>query len=288
MYSYLEPVDDGLPMREAGKWAAAKLDYLQRYIDVFETSMRDKWPERNYVDLMAGPGKNRVRETGEVLLGSPLLALTTHHPFTGYYLNELAEASADALRARCSASPVADRVEITAADCNQQVDAIVASLKATENQSLNLAFLDPQGLELRWQTVAKLASVRRMDLILHYPEGGLNRAMGRTFEVAADTAVDRFFGGREWRAIYTAWRVHRRGVLHRQLMDLYRAGLGSLGYVEVRRADQVGDEPLMRNVAKNAPLYRLLFASKHPLGEEFWRAVTRRDVYGQRRLLEPR
>jgi hypothetical protein len=59
-----------------------------------------------------------------------------------------------------------------------------------------------------------------------------------------------------------------------------------VGYQEVRRDDEVGDEPLMRNVKRKAPLYRLLFASKHPLGETFWRAITRRDVHGQARLFE--
>lgn len=47
---------------------------------------------------------------------------------------------------------------------------------------------------------------------------------------------------------------------------------------------EVGDEPLMRNAQRNAPLYRLIFASKNPLGNEFWHKVTRRNVYGQRSL----
>ena len=39
MYTYLKPEDDGLAMRGAGEWALEKLDYLARYIAVFETSM---------------------------------------------------------------------------------------------------------------------------------------------------------------------------------------------------------------------------------------------------------
>ena len=42
MGSYLSPKDDGLPMRESGKWVAEKLDYLERYINIFETSMHQK------------------------------------------------------------------------------------------------------------------------------------------------------------------------------------------------------------------------------------------------------
>lgn len=40
MYNYLQPRDDGLPLRQSGQWALEKLDYLRRYIDVFETAMR--------------------------------------------------------------------------------------------------------------------------------------------------------------------------------------------------------------------------------------------------------
>ena len=74
---YLNPENDGLPLRESGLWALDKLDYLQRYINVLETSMRKKWPRRAYIDLFAGPGKCIDRKTGQIFLGSPLIALTT-------------------------------------------------------------------------------------------------------------------------------------------------------------------------------------------------------------------
>lgn len=78
-------------MRPSGRWAIEKLDYVARYINVFETSMRNKWSVRYYVDLMAGPGKNRLKETGQIILGSPLLALTTTYPFTDYFFADLSE-----------------------------------------------------------------------------------------------------------------------------------------------------------------------------------------------------
>lgn len=286
MYTYLERAEDGLPMRSAGEWAAVKLDYLRRYIDVFETSMRKKWSERNYIDLMAGPGKNRVKDTGEILLGSPLLSLITKYPFTTYYFVDLEQINTDTLKKRCSASQITERIHIDTSDCNNLIDSIVTKIKRTEQLSLNLAFLDPEGMELHWETVAKLASIRRMDLIINYPQYSLNRAMKPAFDCAIDTAVDRFFGDHSWREVYRNWLVNRPTGLHRQLIDLYRIKLQDLGYSEVRRGDEIGDEPLIRNVKRNAPLYRLLFASKHPLGEKFWHAITQRDLHGQLRLMD--
>lgn len=283
MEAYLQPEDDGLPTRPAGAWTAQKLDYLARYIYVFETSMRQQWPVRNYIDLLAGPGKNRVRGTGGILLGSPLLALTTQHPFTGYFFVDLVIENTRALQQRCAASTCYNRVDIRTGDCNDLVNDIFALIKHEERRSLNLAFLDPEGLELRWETVARLATVRRMDLIINYPEGGLNRYMRRAFEVDGQTVVDDFFGDQGWRRIYKEWQ-NKRG-LHRQLIDFYKARLQNLGYKEVLRGDEPGYEPLMRSQKRRAPLYRLLFASKHPLGHDFWQKITRRDVYGQARLL---
>lgn len=285
MQTYLQPQDDGLLMRETGAWAAVKLDYLARYIDVFETSMRQKWPVRYYVDLLAGPGKNVVRDSGAILLGSPLLALTTTHPFTGYFFADLSNENTKALQQRCAASPNSQRVDIRTGDCNDLVNDIVAHIKQDDWRSLNLAFLDPEGMELQWKTVAKLATVQRMDLIINYPQGTLNRNMHQAFETEGQTSVDGFFGDREWRNIYQDWQNSGSPLgIHRRLIDFYKERLQDLGYTEVLRDDQVGDEPLIRNAKRRAPLYRLLFASKHPLGHDFWHKVTHRDVHGQARL----
>jgi three-Cys-motif partner protein len=286
MYTYLQPTDDGLPMRSSGPWAAEKLDYLRRYIDIFETSMREKWPIRNYIDLLAGPGKNCVRDTGQILLGSPLLALTTTHPFTGYYFVDFEQTNVDALQERCRAAEHSDKVRVFSGDCNVVVNRVLVELTPEASRSLNLAFLDSEGLELRWDTVAKLASLKRMDLIINYPQGGLNRMMPQAIEEDGDTLVDDFFGGEDWRTIYKDWQVSRGTDPHWRLLDLYKSRLQGVGYKEVKRDDEVGDEPLMRNAKRNAPLYRLLFASKHPLGNQFWHKVTRRDVHGQLRLLD--
>lgn len=286
---FLQSEDDGLPMRKAGNWVAVKLDYVARYIDIFETAMRTKWPTRNYIDLFAGPGKCRVRQTGEVLLGSPLLALTTEHPFTGYFFVDRDPNQLSALQKRSRASTFHDRIQFSCGDSNVVVQEIAATILASDRRqhggtpsSLNLALLDQEGLELQWETIATLARVPKMDLIIYYPQMGIARYIKIAFQSEDETAVDRFFGDTEWRKIYQA---QRGGLwLHRRLIDHYKKKLQGLGYTHVFQGDEHGYEPLIRNQGKNAPLYRLLFASKHALGHKFWREVIKRDVYGQRQL----
>jgi three-Cys-motif partner protein len=277
MNPYLDPRPDGLLMRESGQWTAEKLDYVRRYLGIFETSMRGKWEVRQYIDLFAGPGKVCDRASGEVFLGSPLLALTAEFPFTHYYFVDKDEECMDALRQRYNASPHSDRVWSRDGDCNELVHSIVEKVRQHDDSSLGVAFLDPSGVgDLKWLTVEKLATVKRMDLILLYPEGPLNRAIPSCIAARSPTAVDDFFGGERWREIYG---MHGHGgIPRRELTDLYRDNLRALGYLES------AVEPLITNIARNAPMYRLLFASKHPLGPHFWDKITQRNVYGQLRF----
>ena len=143
---------------------------------------------------------------------------------------------------------------------------------------LNLAFLDPYGLDLQWDTVKILAELRT-DLIIHYSQMGLQRYMPVAIQKDGETVVDRFFGGRRWRDTYR----QGKSSLYSELIGLYKQNLVDLGYVDVRSEDEVLRIPMMRNT-KNAPLYCLVFASKSKLGERFWRDVTQRDIHGQQRL----
>jgi hypothetical protein len=113
---------------------------------------------------------------------------------------------------------------------------------------------------------------------------GIRRMMPIAFMENAKTIVDEFFGGIEWRKVYDKFQRREERFISRVLLDHYKDKLQSLGYREVFRDDEIGDEPLIRNAKRNAPLYRLLFASKHPLGHDFWQKVIHRDVYGQTRL----
>lgn len=288
--NYLEPRPDGLPMRASGSWASEKLDYLERYVNVFVTSMHSKpWRGIHYIDLFAGPGKCSSK-TGEVYLGSPVIALRAAPPFTRCFFADLDESNITALKQRCSASSGPSNIQYYTGDSNIAVNEIAKRIWTIDRtfiagqwSSLNLAFLDPAGLDLHWDTVATLARLNRMDMIIHYPLMGLARYMPKASKTTDSNKVDRFFGNQEWRAIYKKWQGHRK--LHSQLIDHYKERLYGLGYQEVLRGDETGYEPLMRNLKRRAPLYRLLFASKHPLGHDFWHKVTQRNVYGQGRLL---
>lgn len=279
MDKFLSPEDDDLPMNNWGQWTEIKLFYLERYINIFETSMKDKWSTRNYIDLLAGSGKNTINNS-KVILGSPLIALTTPYPFTHYYFVDIDKKNINSLITRCNHSQYNINLNIYWEDCNIIVDQIINSIKSSNVNSLNLAFLDPRGLELQWNTIKKLASTPKMDLIIYYPQMGLTRYIKTAYQSDAPTSVDNFFGTDEWRNIYQ--QCQNRSILNAELINLYRKQLQNIGYKYIFQGNEdLQSSPLITNTKRN-PLYRLIFASKHTLGHDFWKKAILKDPYGQR------
>lgn len=293
MDKYLQLIDDGLPVRASGDWAQDKLFYVKHYIDTFEKSMQNsKWRSRIYIDLFAGPGKCKDRKTNEYFLGSPLLALTTEYPFTTYFFGDMDNANIETLKIRSEATSIKrDSICFLVGDANDTVNEVTREIRKIDKPyipdlwpSLSLAFLDPNGVEeLKWNIIAELAQMKRMDLIIHYSQQGVERLVKNSVNSNNETALDRFYGDNGWRDIYTK-NKNSAGGYHRPLINYYKSKLKQLGYVEVKDDEEIWTEPLMRN-QKNAPLYRLLFASKSELGVKFWKDITKIKRSGQIQLL---
>jgi three-Cys-motif partner protein len=90
--------DDGIAVQCVGPWARDKHDYLKRYIDATR-GPRLKFldsdggrPARGaaFIDLFGGPGRARIRDTGELIDASPLIALGHQDaPFTRAIISEI-------------------------------------------------------------------------------------------------------------------------------------------------------------------------------------------------------
>ena len=271
---YLEVKDDGLETRPSGDWAKEKLSILQRFISMFTTSMRSKkWSALNYIDLEAGPGKNRVRDTDDVFLGSPLIALTTRYPFDNYFFVEENQENFESLERRVRASPLHDRVELYNDDCNVVIGKIVGKIKEIESRSsqdrwqcLNLVFIDPQGLEIHWDTIKALATETRSDVVMNFSTSTITRTIRNLSNSLKETAIDEFFGTREWREVYELMNNQREGAaVRRSLLDFYCERLSGLSYTTT---GPTGEHIILNS--KNRQLYTLICASRNPLGVEFF------------------
>jgi hypothetical protein len=83
---------DGLIARASGGGAREKVYYLERYLEIFSVGMKARWGGRlYYLDLFAGPGKCRIRDTGEEIDGSETIptvcfSCTLPSPYTFFRL----------------------------------------------------------------------------------------------------------------------------------------------------------------------------------------------------------
>lgn len=211
------------------------------------------------MDLFAGPGRARIRDQHDTVEGSPLIALGhAEAPFSHVVLCDRDPENVAALEGRVG--PNKERTTIVEGDCNEELGRIVSVIP---KHGLNLALLDPFGpKDLRWKSIRALGSLKRMDLLIHFPTNGIKRNF---YHHDFDKVVDGIVGTENWReTVYKARHVPR-------LIEHLREQLISLGY-DSERVDS-----LDVLVPKNRLLYQLVFASKDKLGTEIWRSITRHD-----------
>ena len=80
--------DDGLFCPEVGEWTEDKHNVVSLYSKLFSTGMKDKWDERVYIELYAGSGFAKVKQSSKVIAGSPIRAFALQHPFDKYIFCE--------------------------------------------------------------------------------------------------------------------------------------------------------------------------------------------------------
>jgi len=260
-----------LPLQCVGLWAKEKHEYLTRYINatwgprskyLTPTVERPVPGGAAYIDLFAGPGRARVRGSGEIIDGSPLIAAGHERaPFTKFVLCELDSENVNALTARTKG--FTDRVKIIHGDCAGTIDQVVREIPP---HGLNFALVDPFGPKmLRWAILEKLGQVKRMDLLIHFPTVSIKR----NFD-ALD--FDAMVGTAEWRAnVRNPHDVPN-------LVDHLRRSLERIGYT----GKAVRSMPIKNT--KEGVLYHLVFATKDPLGDKIWSSIVQTDARGQRSL----
>jgi three-Cys-motif partner protein len=268
-----EPIeDDGLITPEVGRWSKQKYHFLQRYLHLFATGMKNKWPERHYVDLFAGAGVSRIRDTSELVMGSPLLAATVRDAFTHLHLCERDEAKASALDKRLRSRGLrSGQYTIIRGDANDHVKYILEGIPA--KGALSVVFADPYGLHLDFSTVQCVAAVQADLIVLLADNMDALRNWATYYLDNQDSPLDRFMGEEGWREELQA---AQGGQLATRLRDRYKEQLRTLGY------RHFGYERVSNTTGRD--IYSLVYASRHRTGLQFWEKARKVDEGGQRQL----
>jgi three-Cys-motif partner protein len=262
--------DDGLVASEVGAWTEQKHRLVSLYSTLFSSGMKIKWAKRIYVELYAGAGYSKIRDTSKFIFGSPLRALKVRDPFDKYVFCEEKPAKINALRIRAERlAPDAD-IAYVQGDCNKRTSEILEQIPkgSAQDTTLSLCFADPFDIGLEFETIRKLAEARFVDFLILLALGmDANRNYEQYLREDADR-VDKFLGSADWRKRWATaqWDAVK---FTRFLADEFTNSMASLGYIPP--AHYMMKE--VRSSEKNLALYRLALFSRNERAYQFWNQV---------------
>ena len=256
-----------------GYWTEAKLRLLADYLDAFTTATKGKANERVYLDLFAGEGRGVSGTTGEEFDSSARIALNVDEPpFARLRFCEIGP-TADRLEYALRRDYPGRPFEVAKGDCNRTVPAILAELRSAGLAwAPTFAFADPDGMELAWATVERLADHKKdasrfkTELWILFSSTGLMRVLRKDPATLTEREREQatgVYGSQRWQAIQAlrfADDITPREA-REEFVNLYRWQLQhQLGY-RWTHALEVKD-------LAGRPLYHMVFATDNDAGND--------------------
>jgi three-Cys-motif partner protein len=259
----LDPAD-GLIVDEVGKWAPEKHARVKAYIEIASATRAKYVPPPSwrggacYIELFSGPGRSLIRDTKQIIDGSPLVAFKAAQasvPFTKMHLNDFDSTKSAAVDARIRALGGAPICYNDLADV--AVDKIVAAVNPS---GLHFAFLDPYNLEgMSFEIIRKLSKLK-VDMLIHVSVHDLQRNLDSYSKTGG--VFDSFAPG---------WRSQ---VDPNQAINSFRAALMKYWMDEIHKLGTMPAKGVELIVgSKGQRLYWLVFVSAHGLAQKFWNAI---------------
>lgn len=255
-----------LPVDEVGSWTFDKHERLRKYIDASRGARKKFLPPTgtggaSYIDLYCGSGKAIIRDTGQTIDGSPLLAYKCARE-GGAGFSEIHLADSDSERRMAAAM----RIEQAGGATNQHngtaLEAVQSVADFINPTGLHFAFLDPYNLQdLPFSVIETLARFERMDMLIHVSVQDLQRNLDR-YTREGDTRLEVFAPG--WRS----------SVKLNQSQNAIRAGLLEYWLNKIRKLGVAPAQGIaLISGEKNQRLYWLVFVSRSDFATRLWEDI---------------
>lgn len=203
-----------------------KLEAVEKYLGMFTTALKNWNFDLLYIDACAGSGASipksatakggkdsgqipllpaggPVVDADQIILGSAIRALAVENPFTRYLFNDVKKANVVALQREVSDrfAHLEDRVSITQFDANEMLHRICDQTNWKKSRAV--VFLDPFGLQIKYDTLVRLSKTKAVDVWYLVPVFAMFRQIRGDGEVLEDggRSVDEALGTEEWRNV---------------------------------------------------------------------------------------
>jgi three-Cys-motif partner protein len=265
------PRKSPLKFDEIGEWSEIKLDIVKDYAKEYSKILAAQSKPRLhhvYIDAFAGAGTHIAKSTGSYVLGSPLNALLVEPPFREFFFIDLDQKKTAELKRQTSGRP---DVQILTGDCNKLLLEDVFPQVSYSDYKRGLCLLDPYGLHLNWEVIAKAGEARSLEIFLNFPVMAMNRnTLWRNPEQVSQAGLKQmnaFWGDDSWREaaykkIRTLFEEEEEKEGNEEIAAAFRNRLMKVaGFKNV-------PAPLPMKNSKGAVVYYLFFASQNNTGNK--------------------
>ncbi|MAF95099.1 MAG: hypothetical protein CMM60_05025 [Rhodospirillaceae bacterium] len=280
-----------------GPWAKEKLKILESYLDAYtKVLLNQGWCAGTiFIDAFAGAGraplrisdKNERRST-QLLFdvssgvyddkdeltyvnGSPRVALGLKHTFDHYFFIEQNSDRAIELQKLKEKYSSHKNINVLQDDANEAIKGGILGKGLFNWKSFRgIAFLDPFGMQLRWDTLEALASTEAIEIIINLPVGTtLQRLLPKSgqFSETKRQQLDEYFGSPDW---YDVIYEKTPGLFGDEINKSENSGKRLALWYRSRLKELFGlssPASLIRN-SRGGHLYYLIWAGHHPKGLE--------------------
>ncbi len=266
-----------------GKWTQEKLEKVGYYLQSYATALKNQNFRLIYVDAFAGTGyvslkdkdENQLSllefeetEVKEFVSGSAKNALEVNPPFDEYVFIERNEKRFVELENLKKDFPnLANKIFPISADANEYLRNFC---QRDWRYKRAIVFLDPYGMQVKWETIEAIAKTQAIDLWILFPLGvAVNRLLKKDGNITESVKLrlDEMFGTENWFEEFFKQR-ETKTLFEVQTSFEKTANLDSIAAYFNHRLETVfagvAKTPLKLYNSKNNPLYLLCFAVGNP------------------------
>lgn len=275
-----------------GNWTEQKLNtfikYVKAYLTILNTYKENNNWQTVYFDGFAGYGKrenynqvenfslnifgNEDKEELFVYEGSVSRILNLEEPFIFdwyYFIDTNSEYISDLERLKSTITHInLEKIIIRESNCNDQLIKLADAL-VTNRKLASLVFLDPFGMQIKWNSIKQLKDTRS-DIWILVPSGvAINRLLDRKQQLKYGNKLEEFFGLsiEEIKDIF--YRDKKEETLFGSVEDIQKITNPILKIMEIyiRQLksiwNYVTESPLILKNSRNTPIFHFLFASNN-------------------------
>jgi three-Cys-motif partner protein len=256
---------------------------LKKYLESYNTALKNQPFKRVYIDAFAGTGYRQKRshpydifaifeefkkdESEKFLKGSAKLALEVNPPFHKYIFIETDGGKIAELKKLKDQHPE-KTIEIIQSDANEFIQNYCG--KETWSNNRAVLFLDPFATEVEWLSIEAVAKTKCIDVWILFPLMAVNRLLAKDPQKTFSERLNKIFGTDEWFELF--YNTRTLNDIFGKSEDVVFKACSFPGIAEFYNErlksifSGVAKQTKVFYNSRQSPLFQLFFAAGNPKG----------------------